>query len=374
MQSQGSQDPVTPCLIKYPSTGQFRHVVRDCRAQGIDELTFTGTVKLHGTNSGVVFSCKSGNPQLWAQSRNRVLTPEKDNQGFATFVKERETAFIILLQSFAKERSIDLEKNFLCVYGEWCGNKIQKYVAIEKLPRMFVIFAACCVPISSVKDESTFFWFDVSSGERPQRPEERIFNIYDFSNFQININFGKDPKHPNSPANSKIELERLTAIVENDCPVARQLLQTIDSSCNGADAAADTEAACTTGEGIVWSCIKDGQLINFKVKGEQHNVVRPKDGAASICPEKMRSIQEFIHYAVTQNRLEQGIEVLFTSEGTEATDKDCGKFIKWVKGDVLKEESDTMAANKLKPRDVIKHIMDKARVWFQSHLDQQIFG
>ena len=76
-------------MIKYPSIEQFRNVIRTVKErhdyQGKSEngepiyqhvspypvIKFTGTVKLHGTNAGIVL-CKDGTMSF--QSRERQLT------------------------------------------------------------------------------------------------------------------------------------------------------------------------------------------------------------------------------------------------------------------------------------------------------------
>jgi hypothetical protein len=42
--------------------------------------------------------------------------------------------------------------------------------------------------------------------------------------------------------------------------------------------------------------------------------------------------------------------------------------------DVMKEETDTMAENGLEPKDVNKYISTKARKWFFTKLDEDIFN
>ena len=94
--------------ISFPSIEQFRNIVADINRTynfvGLDEngeaiydparpkpvLTFKGTVKLHGTNAGVSFNMLEG---MWAQSRENIITPEKDNAGFAFFVETNRGAF-----------------------------------------------------------------------------------------------------------------------------------------------------------------------------------------------------------------------------------------------------------------------------------------
>ena len=83
--------------ISYPKIAQFRNVISDIKRQvsyvgiGLDGepmydkaaplpiITFTGTVKLYGTNASVCYNEVDG---FWAQSRSNIITPEKDNAGF----------------------------------------------------------------------------------------------------------------------------------------------------------------------------------------------------------------------------------------------------------------------------------------------------
>ena len=63
-------------------------------------IHFRGTVKLHGTNAGVMFTPES----VVAQSRKRVITVEDDNYGFARFVHENEASFRALERRFRNDR------------------------------------------------------------------------------------------------------------------------------------------------------------------------------------------------------------------------------------------------------------------------------
>ena len=103
-------------MIKYPSIEQDRGVVklvteRACYI-GKDEdgkvifdflkpkpkLTFTASEKIHGTNAGVSYSIPDG---IWAQSRENIITVEKDNAGFAFFVSQNESVLIDMIKSFS---------------------------------------------------------------------------------------------------------------------------------------------------------------------------------------------------------------------------------------------------------------------------------
>ena len=75
----------------------------------------------------------------------------------------------------------------------------------------------------------------------------------------------------------------------------------------------------------------------------------------------MGSIAEFVSSVVTANRLQQGLEHVPAREAQHT-----GTFIKWVVGDVLKEESDTMEANGFTTKEVTGKIATAARSWFLS--------
>jgi len=97
-------------MIKWPSIGQYSTVVKTVQHQssyvGMDadgkavfdksrkapSLRFEGTAKLHGTNASVALSFDNVD-NLWAQSRENIITPENDNAGFAKFVEARHFEF-----------------------------------------------------------------------------------------------------------------------------------------------------------------------------------------------------------------------------------------------------------------------------------------
>lgn len=87
------------------------------------------TVKLHGTNAAIGWDGDT----IWTQSRNRLITPEDDNMGFAALVhKDRD--FILTCLWLHGPRGI--------IYGEWAGPGVQAKVALKDLPyRVFETFA-----------------------------------------------------------------------------------------------------------------------------------------------------------------------------------------------------------------------------------------
>jgi len=335
-------------MIKFPKIRQFRDVVRsvqlhhdfkgkDAAGNPIYEhtsdyptLVFEGSVKLHGTNAAVVFDAGG---HLHAQSRERVITPEDDNAGFA--------AFIDALPAELKDGA----SYSTAVYGEWCGGNIQKGVAITGLDKMFVIFA--------YRDLDDDTWSNPSIEDVTSDPEWTqkindmgIYHIRQFPTFKIEIDF-------NRPELATAQLAELTQKVGDQCPVGAHF---------------NKEGA---GEGIVWKCesygYRDPQFW-FKVKDERHSSSKVKTLAA-VDVEKMNSIHEFVAATVTKNRLNQGLDVM-RQHGIEIERKNTGDFLRWVVNDILDEEQALMEENGFTAADVGKHISNSARVFWFAETDK----
>lgn len=340
--------------ISFPSIDQFRNVVKQVRDRAkfhqvpVPTITFIGTVKLHGTNAGV---CQYVDPKsevgTWVQSRSNVITPKSDNAGFASFVKTNQSAFDYLFDS-ARDYLDGLvnKENIIAVYGEWCGSGIQKGVAISQLPKMFVIFAIAIIDASKIDDNGNvkYTWLSREDVEAIYNIDfdfgASIKNIYEFDTWEIDIDF-------NSPESVQNQLGRFTEEVERRCPVG---------------AALGSEG---TGEGIVWkasNCDNDGFRIDdliFKVKGEKHSVTRVKTLAA-VDIEKVNSIKEFVDSVLTDARVSQAVSVM-REQGLEPIIENTGVFLKWIGGDVIKEDSDTMEANGLDRKEVMPVLNREAR-------------
>lgn len=122
------------------------------------------------------------------------------------------------------------------------------------------------------------------------------------------------------------------------------------------------------GEGIVWSFHFDqNDVVRFKVKGEKHSSSKVKTIAA-VDVEKMNSIHEFVEYAVTENRLLQGVEYVFTQNYVQPDITRMGDFIRWVMGDIIKEEMQVMQESNLEPKAVGGFVSKKAAAWFKQYL------
>lgn len=216
-------------MIKFPSIEQFRTVVANVNRRynftGLDEngeaiydpslpkpvLTFKGTVKLHGTNAAVSFNAPSG---MWAQSRENIITPEKDNAGFAWFAHSHDVEFMRLFHDVAVNNDIDMHKNTITIYGEWAGGNIQKGVGICNLPKSFFIFGVKITPHTETEEElkkNPAYWVDYSY---LKNNDVRIYNIDDYPTYSIDIDF-------NMPQLVQNQLSELTIAVEEECPVAK---------------------------------------------------------------------------------------------------------------------------------------------------------
>jgi len=341
---------------KFTDVNQFRNVIRDIKhaAQfvGMDEnndpimnreakmptVSFHGTVKLHGTCSGVAQDC---NGNIWCLGRNHNVTVEKDNAGFAFFAEANRSILRDMLVDIRKKKELCNDETVI-IYGEWCGGNIQKGVAINGLDKMFVIFA---VKIVSSDNENNYYLHREDWAEY-KCPESRIYNINDYKSFDINIDFS-------NPVEAQNKLVEITEEVEKECPVGK------DFGHSG------------IGEGVVYEAWWNDTRYIFKVKGGKHSSSKVKK-TAHVDAEKLNSIKEFVDYAVTENRLEQGIEQVFTTKSEEISRKGTGDFLRWVANDVAKEEMDTMVNNGLEPKDVNGKISDKARNWFFAKLDAEV--
>lgn len=338
-------------FYSFPDIQQFRNVIQDVtyrtRFIGKDEngellfdgtiplpvLNYRGTVKLHGTNSGLIFTSESGSYQFYCQSRENIITPLKDNMGFAAFIYTRPV--LDLLKLIPSE--IMADSPIVKVYSEWCGQKIQRGVGIAKLSKRMVIFGV------KINNE----WISDDILKNIKLPEYDIYNILDYPVYNISIDF-------NNPKEAADKMALLVDEIDKECPVAKAF---------GVEG---------PGEGLVWvPCDKEwlnGRFF-FKTKGDSHKISETKV-KVPVNTEKVNSISEFVNNTVTENRLNQGLDKL-RENNLELDIKNIAFFLKWVYGDIVKEELDTMMANNIEPKEVGGYISNKARPWFMSRLNEK---
>lgn len=318
-------------MKRYPSIKQFRNIIHDVRMhhdfKGIDEQTadavyqhtedypilkFKGTVKLHGTNAAIV----KYKDRIEYQSRERVLSLDHDNADFMLAMSNN---------SFIEEFDYLEFEDYIAVYGEWYGGNIQ---SINKLPKMFVIF--------DIKIDNKWIDIDTLSIDWKWFNHKSIFNIYQFPNYEVEIDF-------NNPEAIQNKLIDLTIKVEEECPVGAYFGVKI------------------IGEGIVFTSINNPNL-KFKSKGTKHSSSKVKI-LNSVNTEEIENIKDFIEYSVTESRLNQGLSYL-KENNLKIDQKNTGEFLKWIFKDILKEEKDTIIKNQINLKKANSLIAIKAKVWF----------
>lgn len=287
-------------------------------------INFTGTVKIHGTNAGFSISDKDATSVI-AQGRDREVTIESDNAGFAAFCAGiPKSIFKEIYQAFNPKG-----QGVLTVFGEWAGEGVQNGVAVSEIPKHFIIFAAY-VDDNYIEVNKNYF-----------NHEYRIFNIYEIPTYSIDINFA-------IPGDIEDKLSKLTLQIEEECPWAKKF------------------GVSGIGEGIVWFKTEDPTdgTYFFKTKGTKHSVRKNKNGkVVTIDIEKANSINECVNIMLTENRMQQMIK----DKQIEIIPENFGKFLQAVNYDCIKEESELLRKSGFIWDDVSKTVAKNCKEWYFSH-------
>ena len=348
-------------LISFPEIEQFRNVVfsvnRRYNYTGDDEmgepiydesrpkpvLKFVGTTKLHGTNFGICYNEIDG---IWAQSRENIITPLKDNAGAAFFVEANKDVFMELFNEVIDKYSIDTKTHTIALYAEWVGKGIQKGVAISNLDKSaFIIGLKVVSHPTGDEDKPKGVWYDHSF---LKRNESKIYNINDYGTYTIDIDF-------NDPSASMETLNSMLEGVENECPVSKVF------------------GHSGIGEGIVFVCADGNDIYRFKHKGEKHSKASKVKVLAPVDNEKQNKIIEVVNQVCKGWRLEQMFEKTFDfMNGGQMDVKQMGTFIKNVNTDIIKEEIDIIAAAGLTPKDINSKVSEVCRAYFFEKLNEAV--
>ena len=376
--------------ISFPSIEQYRNVIKCVRDRAayhkvpVPTLKFRGSVKIHGTNAGVVMDLATG--EIWSQSREQLISVDKDNAGFARYVEDHKDTFTAFLNVARIVYGIG-KADYLAVYGEWCGQGILKGCAIHQLSKRFIVFGIAAVTPTGtegdVNNSDDRDWFtpeqvnDVFVGlfgsneagdvlTYRDHPDVGIYSVFMLPTFEMTIDFIR-------PEESQNQLVELTAAVEKECPVGKHW------------------GVSGVGEGIVWKCYETFLIPNnntegevkavglipfrtsdlvFKVKGAKHSESKTTQ-TSLVDVEKMRSVNEFVEKVVTENRLSMVIEKM-KAENIDVSVEKTGEFLKRVGQDVLKEESDTITASGFEKKDVMPTVNRFARNWYMKKLNEMV--
>lgn len=353
----------TKKCIKFPSIEQFRNVISNINKTynfvGLDEegkaiydhtkvkpiLSFTSTIKCHGTNSGVSFNSVDG---MWVQSRENIIDVNHDNAGFSFFVETNKDIFVSFFNIIKDRSNVDLNDNTITIYGEFAGIGIQKGVGVSLLPKSLFIFGIKITPFPIEGEEvpRKAYWVDHID---LKSPDNKIYNIMDYETQIIEIDF-------NNPILVQNKIIEMTMAVEKECPVAKAF---------GFDN--------TIGEGLVFSHTdENGNRISFKSKGEAHSRSRVKT-LKQVDDVKINKIIDIANKVSTSSRLSQMLTESCNLINGDSIDRSkLGGYLRMVVNDVLKEELDIIIEAGLEPKDVNKYISDIARKYFfEQELAQQ---
>lgn len=336
----------------FPKIRQFHQVIRDLklRAQyvGKDEngdavydgtlplpvVSFVGYEKQHGTNSAVVVD-KDCN--WYCQSRERIITPEDDNAGFARWFKENGYKGFFNIREVGDIVTNLCNEQKLIVFGEWAGGSIQKGVALNQLPKMFIIFGAKIV--SGEDEELEHIWIDSS---QMSFEEHGIYNVSRGPKFEFDVDL----------ARPELILEKLNQWVEEidkESPFAK------------------TFGVSGAGEGFV-ARPKDSFGFNMalKCKGESHSKSKIKK-LPTVDVEKSNSIHEAVNKYCNEDRMEQAYAAVVLKEEDKTMQK-VPDFMRWILNDIMTEEGDALEASGITQKDMGKAISRKAPTWFKNKI------
>jgi hypothetical protein len=334
---------MTDKLYQYFSTVQFKNVVKEANKRAreqsisIPKLNFRGTIKLHGSNCSVY--SELNNIRLVKQSKNNVITQEKDSYSFALFVDNHEKVFTELFEKIKTHYS---NQKLAVIYGEWCGQKIQQLSSFANLDYMYFIFA-----IKLIDKNEKEYWLNEKEIktllDKDKLINNQIYCVFDFKTYDLEI----DMSYPQLSQN---DLVLITQEVEKCCPVAKTF------GVNG------------VGEGVVWRCTNEGfNDLVFKVKGQEHSVTNVTT-LASVDTEKVNSTYEFIEKVVTENRLKQGPDYL-KEQHLDVNRQNISVFLSWMAKDCIKEEKDIIVESNLNEKDVMRMIALKSKDWYLKQMD-----
>jgi len=360
-------------LNRMTTIGDFRNIIKhiqhSTRYTGMDAdgdpmydktakmpvITAHGTVKLHGTNAGVSYH----KGELYAQSKKNIITPDKDNAGFASFVELNKNLFITYMHLIWNMYDINTNENIITIMGEWAGGSIQKNVAINELPKQFYIFGVKIKPIYDkvLSDEGVkpvittnnpSYWledFDIMNHQYIN--DNNIYTVEQFDTFDIDIDF-------NEPLLSQNKMIAMMEEVEKECPVGKFF------NING------------TGEGIVFSFKYKGSTYRWKVKGDKYAGKSKVKKLKPVDEGKLRKKMEIVNQVTPNWRLVQMYDETFdVINGGVGDIKMTGDYLRALIKDVWKEENDIIAEAGLTSKDINSRISKVGREYFMNRLDEE---
>ena len=325
-----------------------RDMMKFAARRGIKSASFTGTVKLHGSNAGIRFERDSqrGVPQ----SRRQVLADGLGLAGFGVFANlpavqaEMGRLAEAVLWAFPKHDAVTF-------YGEWCGGNVQKGVALNQLPKQWVVYDYT-VTIGSQGEDTRHLPF----GSRFSADLSAIGlrSIVEAPKAHVDVDF----TDAESLRQFKAFVEDITFDWTAECPWGK---------INGVTG---------LGEGAVWTA--DGELyhhrdMRFKSKGEaftgRNHKVRIKKDEGPIAAH-MIEMTEFLQQVAHPRRLEQMVFEVTDGSPDDLEMRHIGAAIKWLLKDVRDEDAEALAIimHKVGEKTVTRQLSTYAREHVQACL------
>ena len=354
-----SASPVEPTHVKWTSVELLHNVRRGIEVRREDALavgdtypypivTYRAKVKLDGTNGGVQLL---GDGRVLAQSRSRLITTQDDNLGFAAWVDENRVYF----------QRLDTGGEHVIIYGEWCGQGIQKRTSISKIDRkVFAVFAL------QFGDHNQALAKLEIEPERiraflPEHPDVHVLPWYGPA---VTLDYGDRE----ALEQAVVTINQMVADVEACDPWVADAfgVQGLGEGLvmypqRGADSSENPEKSQDS------RVFREAYVgLMFKAKGEKHQVVKQKK-PAQLGAEVAADVAQFVELFVTPQRLEQAV-----AEGCGGVYamQQMGVFMKWIGQDIKKESEAELEASGLEWKHVSKEVMNAARKWYKEAIER----
>lgn len=301
-------------------TANFSSIRKDALKRGITKIMVRPTVKLHGTNAAVRIEADGS---VHFQSRNRDITPEDDNAGFAAWASQQDWHASMYWEPG------DPAKVY---YGEWVGRGIMKGAACCQIPeRVFVYFATLDTKYgeNGIAPYAVYPGVDIVDAAMKLEATQ-VLDLTDEIACQEFVN----------------RADTLTAKVEAECPWTKEHF-----------------GISGVGEGLVWNVWVEGRTdrsLWFKTKGVKHREVK-RTKKPGIDPEVFDSCRALALAYATDVRFEKIADTFGAFEK-----KNIGGFIKAVISDVMSESVAEREAAGLPDKQVGKVLGAVAAEWYKA--------
>lgn len=390
-------DKPDPPIIPFPKIGEFggfehayKALLRN-KQVAPGPVKLTGTVKLHGTHADMVVYWDN---TIVFQSRNKIIKPglTSDNHGCATTLGPLCAQILALRNQFAERfekingkgsvkkdtpvisksilflialvRNGNLQRvnqpnpyspekrsaNPSTVAGEWVGHKVQPAVALSSLKNRVFVIIGC--KISNI-------WVSL---EKYHDLNNEAVGIYNISRSGFKTITVKIDNNNVNIENAKAIIMESTLRVEKECPWTKLVFN-----------------ISGVGEGVVWK--PDHPLgadpkYWFKSKGQLHRNSNTEElatvpGIENANPEKKARM--FAEKALTENRLNQGMDVMREMHMEFRRDEAEREFLTWLFLDIATEENRLLIEMDIDPKFLEIAIRAIGGSWYKANLGR-LFG